>query len=120
MQPLEVKTLELDSGEVPFESWLDSLGDVRLQAAVAARLARVRAGNLGDHKPLGETLFELRIAKGPGLRVYFGRSERTVVVLVGGGDKSTQRRDIQRARMLWRQFCDATQRLQSGPADEAQ
>ena len=58
MQPLELKKLVLESGEIPFDTWFDALGDQTLQAAAAARLARVRAGNLGDHKALGGMLWE--------------------------------------------------------------
>jgi len=119
LHELDVKKLVLDNGEVPFDAWLESLRDLKLQAAVAARLARVRVGNLGDHKSVGAGVFELRIAKGPGLRVYFGRRGRTVIVLVGGGDKSTQARDIQRAKQLWEAFVYATERLQKRSSEEA-
>jgi putative addiction module killer protein len=66
----EIKKLELQNGLVPFDEWFDSLGDKRMQAAVDARLVRVRAGNFGDCKPVGAGVFELRIVAGPGLRVY--------------------------------------------------
>ena len=75
-----------------------------MQAAVDARLARVRAGNFGDGKAVGGGVFELRIAFGPGLRVYYGLHGKRIVVLLGGGDKSSQSRDIRRAQRLWQQF----------------
>ncbi len=78
-----------------------------MQAAVDARLARVRAGNLGDHKGVGSGVSELRINIGPGLRVYYAEHGKSVVILLGGGDKSTQTRDIGRAKQLrqqWLQF----------------
>ena len=100
----EIRKLELAGGESPFDTWLNSLRDKKLQAAVDARLARVRAGNFGDHKQVGGGVFELRIDKGPGLRVYFGLRGMQVVILLGGGDKSTQPRDIRRAPELWQQF----------------
>jgi putative addiction module killer protein len=100
----EIKKLELQNGLVPFDEWFDSLRDIRMQAAVDSRLARVRIGNFGDTKSVGGGVFELRIALGPGLRVYYGLHGRTVVVLLGGGDKRTQPCDIRRAQELWQQF----------------
>src|SRR2546423_338315 len=100
----EILKLELASGEVPFDSWFQSLRDIKLQAAVDARLVRVRAGNFGDHQKVGAGVSELRIDKGPGLRVYFGLRGRQLVILLGGGDKSTQARDIRRAQELWQQL----------------
>ena len=100
----EIRKLELQNGLVPFDEWFDSLRDRRMQAAVDARLVRVRAGNFGDCKSVGGGVFELRIALGPGLRVYYGLHGRQVVVLLGGGDKRRQPRDIRRAQQLWQQF----------------
>ena len=100
----EIKKLELLNGLVPFDEWFDSLRDTRMQAAVDARLARVRAGNFGDAKSVGGGGFELRIALGPGLRVYYGLHGQQVVVLLGGGDKRSKTRDIRRAQQLWQQF----------------
>ena len=100
----EIKKLELQNGLVPFDEWFDSLRDRKWQVAVDSRLARVRAGNFGDSRSVGGGVFELRIDVGPGLRVYYGLRGRQVVVLVGGGDKSSQTRDIRRAQQLWKQF----------------
>jgi putative addiction module killer protein len=75
-----------------------------MQAAVDARLARVRAGNFGDAKSVGGGVFELRIALGPGLRIYYGMHGGNIVVLLGGGDKGSQSRDIRRSQQLWHQF----------------
>ena len=104
MTEREIKKLELQNGLVPFDEWFDSLWDKRMQAAVDARLARVRAGNFGDCKSVGSGVFELRIALGPGLRVYYGLYGRQIIVLLGGGDKSSQSHDIRRAQQLWQQF----------------
>ena len=104
MNEREIQKLELENGTVPFDKWLNSLRDVRMRAAVDARLARVRAGNFGDSKPVGGGVFELRISLGPGLRIYYGLHGRQMVVLVGGGDKRSQARDIVRAQKLWQQF----------------
>ena len=109
----ELKKLELENGLVPFDEWFDSLRDRKMQAALDARLTRVRAGNFGDCKSVGGGVFELRIALGPGLRVYYGLHGQQVVILLGGGDKSTQARDIRRAQQLWQQFAKhASKKLQ--------
>lgn len=100
----EIKKLEIQNGLVPFDEWFDSLRDLRMQVAVDARLARVRAGNFGDCKSVGGGVFELRISFGPGLRVYYGLRGQKIVVLIGGGDKRSQSRDIRRAQELWQQF----------------
>ena len=100
----EIKKLVLQNGLDPFDEWFDSLRDWKMQAAVDARLARVRAGNFGDSKSVGGGVFELRIALGPGLRIYYGLHGKQILVLLGGGDKSSQSRDIARAQELWRQF----------------
>jgi putative addiction module killer protein len=100
----DIRKLELESGRVPFDDWFESLADLRMQAAVDARLARVRAGNFGDHKGVGAGVSESRIKVGPGLRVYYGEHGGQFVILLGGGDKSTQTRDINRAKQLWQQW----------------
>ena len=110
----EIKKLELQNGVVPFDEWFDSLRDQRMQAVVDARLTRIRAGNFGDGKSVGGGVFELRIALGPGLRVYYGLHGQKIVVLIGGGTKRGQSRDIRRAQQLWQQFTKyASKRLQS-------
>ncbi len=99
-----IRKLELQNQIVPFDDWFDSIHDQRMQAAVDARLARVRAGNFGDYKSVGGGVFELRISFGPGLRVYYGLQDQEIVILLGGGDKRSQQRDIRRAQQLWQQF----------------
>jgi putative addiction module killer protein len=71
---------------------LESLRDIKFQAAVDARLARVRAGNFGDHKSVGDSVLELRMQVGAGLRIYFAFEGAKVVILIGGGDKRTQKK----------------------------
>lgn len=106
MTEREVRKLELENGRVPFDDWFDSLRDMRFQAAVDSRLARVRAGNFGDRKSVGGGVCELRINAGPGLRIYYGEYGKELVILLGGGDKATQARDINRAKQLWEQWLD--------------
>ena len=100
----EVKKLKLRSGLVPFDEWFDALRDRKMQVAVDARLARVRAGSFGDCKSVGGSVFELRITVGPGLRVYYGLHGRQIVILLGGGNKRSQSQDIGRAQQLWKEF----------------
>ncbi len=83
-----------------FSKWLDRLRDARARVRVLSRLTRVEAGNLGDHKPVGEDVSELRIDYGPGYRVYFTKRGSTIIVLLIGGDKSSQKQDIKRAIQL--------------------
>lgn len=99
--------LETRSGNIPFLEWIESLNDKSLERSVDARLTRVEDGNFGDHKSVGSGVFELRIPKGPGLRVYYGLVEDTVVVLIGGGSKSSQSSDIKKAHELWREYINA-------------
>ena len=83
-----------------FSKWLDRLRDARARVRVLSRLTRVEGGNLGDHKPVGEDVSELRIDYGPGYRVYFTKRGNTIIVLLIGGDKSSQEQDIKRAIQL--------------------
>ena len=83
-----------------FVEWLDSLKDKRAQVRIAVRLRQVEAGNLGDWQPIEGEVSELRIDFGPGYRIFFVRRGRVIIVLLNGGDKSTQKRDIRRALKL--------------------
>ena len=83
-----------------FDTWLSSLRDRRAVARIAARLDRLAAGNPGDVEPVGEGVSELRINYGPGYRVYFIQRGPVLVILLCGGDKSTQSKDIKQAKVL--------------------
>ncbi len=87
-----------------FQDWLDDLGDQRAQVRIAARLRRAGLGNLGDWQPIGGSVSEMRVDTGPGYRLYFTRRGRTVIVVLIGGDKSTQKRDIRRAQRIAREL----------------
>ena len=87
---------------VAFAEWIDGLRDVRGRARVQARIERFIAGNPGDVKPVGQGVSELRIDCGPGYRVYYLERGREIVVLLAGGDKTSQNRDIRTALQLAR------------------
>ena len=102
-----------ENGRAPFSEWLEALRDEKAQAKIRVRLDRVRLGNLGDWAAVGEGVGELRIHYGPGYRVYFGQVGSAIVLLLCGGDKSTQSRDIQMAQAYWRDY-----RRRSGHASQ--
>jgi putative addiction module killer protein len=81
-----------------FKTWIRNLKDRVTQAIINARIRRISGGNFGDCKPIGDNVSELRIDYGPGFRVYFTRRGREIVVLLCGGDKSTQGGDIEAAK----------------------
>jgi putative addiction module killer protein len=107
MDQIEVRIFALESGEEPFTEWHKKLKDKRAQALVDVRIARVRTGNFGDCKSVGEDVYELRIDYGPGYRVYFGKIASTIILLLCGGDKSSQDEDIRKAKTYWREFLES-------------
>lgn len=103
-QPRDVILYVKDDDDCPIELWLESLRDRQASAKIKTRLGRVELGNLGDFKPVGEGVMELRIDHGPGYRVYFAQLGATIILLLCGGDKSTQAQDILRAKQYWTDF----------------
>ncbi len=87
-----------------FQDWLDRLKDIKAQLRIVARLRLAEAGNLGDWKPVGGEVSEMRIAFGPGYRLYFTKRQKILIVMLAGGDKSTQARDIKRAQKILQQL----------------
>jgi putative addiction module killer protein len=87
-----------------FQDWLDRLRDLRAQIRIVARLRLAEAGNLGEWKPVGGEVSEMRVDIGPGYRLYFTRKGSIVIVMLAGGDKSTQARDIKRAQRILKQL----------------
>jgi putative addiction module killer protein len=83
-----------------FRTWIGGLTDIRVKAVIFNRLDRAAKGNFGDAKALGGGISEMRVDMGPGYRIYFTRRAEVVYLLLVGGDKSTQTRDIQRAKAL--------------------
>lgn len=89
-----------------FAEWLDPLRDLQSRARVQARIERLAVGNAGDVEPVGEGVSELRINFGPGYRVYFKKRGRELIILLAGGDKSTQAKDIKAALRLARNLSE--------------
>ena len=89
-----------------FARWLDDLRDLKARAHVQARIERLSAGDPGDAEPVGEGVSELRISYGPGYRVYFKRRGQELIILLAGGDKTTQARDIRAALRLARNLSE--------------
>lgn len=92
------------SGGKPFKEWLDGLKDIVARQKIRIRLDRIRLGNLGKNRSVGEGVYELKIDYGPGYRVYYGLEKKTVVLLLLGGDKSSQKKDITQARTFWEDY----------------
>jgi len=90
-----------ENGHSPFIEWMSALRDTQAKVRIAARLRQLQAGNFGDAKSVGSGLSELRIDVGQGYRVYCRRHGQHWVILLCGGDKDTQTKDIERARKLW-------------------
>jgi putative addiction module killer protein len=93
-----------ENGREPITEWLTSLRDKKAQARIRVRLQQIQAGNFGDIEPVGEGVSELRIHLGAGYRVYLGRHGKDVVILLCGGDKSSQFSDIKKAKIFWAEW----------------
>jgi len=100
----EIRLLEISPGRIPFERWYESLRDMRTRQRVLALITRLSDPNYCNFKSVGHGVQELRIDYGPGYRVYFAQRGSRIVVLLGGGDKSTQKEDIYSAINLWKEY----------------
>jgi len=105
-RPRNIIIFEDANGKEPFTKWLKSLRNTKARARIMQRLRMVERGNMGDVKSLGGNLFELRFFFGAGYRVYFGKHQRDSVVLLLGGDKSGQVRDIDKAQSYWAEYLE--------------
>ncbi len=92
---------ETQDGTIPYEEWFYSLRDFNVRSRIRARIDRLFRGNFGDSRSVGRGIFELRFHFSSGHRVYFGIDQQTMVILLMGGDKSTQKSDIQRSYAYW-------------------
>lgn len=98
MTTRELRTYETSDGQRPFDDWLDRLKDKATVARIAARLNRIALGNFGDAKAVGDGVSELRLDFGSGYRIYFAQDGEAIILLICGGDKSTQDKDIRKAK----------------------
>lgn len=94
----------LETGKTPFKEWLDKLKDVNARAKIRIALDRISLGNFGHAKSVGEGVHELKIDYGPGYRVYYAFAGEKIVLLLLGGDKASQSKDITRAKKHWNAF----------------
>jgi putative addiction module killer protein len=100
----EVRTYETIDGKVPFNEWLKSLGNRKGRSVIRTRISRLQLGLFGDVKSVGEGVNELRISFGPGYRIYYALEGKSVILLLCGGDKSTQDKDIKLAKEYWNDY----------------
>jgi putative addiction module killer protein len=100
---LTIREYITPQGKSPFRDWLKSL-DVRVQARIQARMLRFENGNLGDHKSVGSGVWEARLDFGPGYRLYFAKDGLSVILILVGGDKASQAKDIAAAKRYWDDF----------------
>ena len=103
MAELDLLSYVDESGRVPFEAWILDL-DGHAQAKVAIALSRLQRGNMSNVAGVGEGVCELKLDWGPGYRVYFGQDGKTIVILLCGGTKKRQSRDIAAAKMRWADY----------------
>ena len=104
VRPREVRNYITPDGHNPFREWLTSLKDKKTRVIIEKRIERLHRGNLGDVRKLNGDLYELRIHYGAGHRVYFGDLGGVIVLLLCGGAKRTQQRDVQKAKSYWEEF----------------
>jgi putative addiction module killer protein len=102
-------------GTAPFSAWLSRLSDLRARAKILIRIKRAELGNIGPHRGVGEGVMELIIDTGPGYRVYCATAAHQTLVLVAGGSKRSQRRDIALARERWNDFKSRGDSVEFGP-----
>jgi putative addiction module killer protein len=102
-KPRELQHYETASGVDPFQDWLKKQ-DWKDQGRILIRLKRVESGNFGDTRPVGEGVSELKFDYGKAYRIYYGLDGDNLVILLGGGDKSTQQKDIRTAIERWREY----------------
>ena len=100
-----IEKFVLRSGTCPFDEWFSGL-DSSIKARVDTRMDRVSLGNFGDTKSLAHGVHELRLHVGPGYRIYYGLDSNKVVLLLTGGDKRSQKRDIKKAKQYWAEYCN--------------
>jgi putative addiction module killer protein len=101
---MELREYLTKSGINPYRKWFDNLRDTKTKARIESRLTRIELGHFGDYKSVGKGVFELRFMFGPGYRLYYGIDDERVVLLLLGGDKESQKNDIQKAQEYWSDY----------------
>jgi putative addiction module killer protein len=104
MSAVEVRRYQTADGKVPLTEWLNDLRDGQARARILSRLERLQVGLFGDWKSVGAGVCELRMDHGPGYRIYYGQEGATLVLLLCGGDKATQSKDIEKAHGYWKDY----------------
>jgi putative addiction module killer protein len=103
-QPRQIEIYISEDGGKPFAEWIESVRDRGIRNRILRRVDRMEQGNLGDHRGVGEGVLELRLHFGAGYRVYFAEDGETLILLLCGGDKSTQPKDIEQAKAYWSDY----------------
>ena len=106
VHPREIQIYRTPNGRQPFTEWLESIRDMRTQDRIQARVNRLKFGNFGNSKSVGSGVFELRLDFGAGYRIYFGQVRNIGVLLLSGGDKSSQTRDIEQSKTYWLEYTE--------------
>ncbi|MEK7164950.1 MAG: type II toxin-antitoxin system RelE/ParE family toxin [Patescibacteria group bacterium] len=100
---MEVLIYQKESGDEPFTQWLDGMRDATTRRRISKRLRRIEQNNIGDVESVGDGVFELRLHFGAGYRIYFGSIDKEIILLLIGGDKNSQIKDIQKAKYYWQE-----------------
>jgi putative addiction module killer protein len=104
---IDILIYETDNGKCPYLQWESKLSS-KDRGVISSRLSRIRLGNFGDCKSVkGKGLYELRIHYGPGYRIYFGKQNNQVILLLLGGDKKSQKKDIQKSYQFWQDYLES-------------
>jgi putative addiction module killer protein len=111
-QLLTLRALVLENGSCPIEEWIRGIRDTTTKQRIQNRFDRIERGALGDCKSVGDGVSELRLDFGPGYRIYYATVGTSLIVLVAGGDKSSQSADIQTAKQYWKDYKDDPERYE--------
>ena len=101
---IEMEIYETASGRCPFNIWFENIRERHTRAKILTRLDRLKEGNFGDCKSLGEGIAELRIHYGPGIRIYYSKIGNRIILLLCGGDKSSQNKDVNKAKKYLKEY----------------
>jgi putative addiction module killer protein len=101
---MDIRKYQLKDGKIPFDIWFNKLRDKRAKAKILIRIKRVELGLIGDNRSVGDGVYELRITEGQAYRIYYGYAGNKLVLLLSGGNKSTQQKDIKTAKQYWSHY----------------